>query len=631
MNNGAYVDQSRQKRKGGLDSFTNWAQSDAQKNGTQLSGGSNYGDSRGVHRAYKSDGNLPNHQYQPQSTMLELQQRIIKARETNLAFKKAVAQRIIVGLAQNDSRFTNQNESLSQPYQQTQQQSSPLQYSQGYPQIPLPSQSQQYNPQLQQPPQFLPHPSAQYPPQPYQSQFQPQFHGQYPQQMYQQPQPSSYSPSSSHPYEGGGGFQSQSHPYPYPSPSQYQSSSSPPPPLHPGVSMYPQQQFQQQQLQQQLYVTPTQQQQQQQQQLQPLSLQLDAIPETKSIQFPKQSDNNNNNNNNNTTNTTAASGELRNSSPSISTLINDSGLGSNLVNSNNSISNSSKLYGGKRYQDSALDEDRLNDILYSNPLQDSFISNSNNKNKNQYRDINKLTFDNISNEIEDDVERQIRKDKKKAAKSSQIQQKLQLQSESNKKPTPEKLNALKDEMSLLFQENLKILNEPIKIDVINKNTNIKLKYDSKRKDARTRIENLLAKTSKNDDEFRLPRWRHVAQGRLNPPPHTLIRPIEIFIAVGWMIVAFIAAPKVAISKRRNASKATDIEDRAATLNLYHEACCAWIGKIVRIPLASMQQDKTLDFNLSSPEFTKAKRTKKIEDLLQKKLMQIKVRARAIVQ
>jgi hypothetical protein len=77
-----------------------------------------------------------------------------------------------------------------------------------------------------------------------------------------------------------------------------------------------------------------------------------------------------------------------------------------------------------------------------------------------------------------------------------------------------------------------------------------------------------------------------------------------------------------IKKRNLATKSANREDLSRTINLYSEACDAWLGKLVKVPLISLDQDPSLDFTL----------TEMVRLLpLKHRMLQLKVRVKTIVE
>lgn len=88
------------------------------------------------------------------------------------------------------------------------------------------------------------------------------------------------------------------------------------------------------------------------------------------------------------------------------------------------------------------------------------------------------------------------------------------------------------------------------------------------------------------------------------------------------IIALYIRPKLNIKKRNLVSKTANREDLSRTINLYSDACDAWLGKLIKVPLLSLDQDPSLDFTLI--EMVRLQP-------LKHRMLQLKVRVKTIVE
>lgn len=111
--------------------------------------------------------------------------------------------------------------------------------------------------------------------------------------------------------------------------------------------------------------------------------------------------------------------------------------------------------------------------------------------------------------------------------------------------------------------------------------------DPSRKEAtKKRIKALL---NRMDRVEKMPLWRHLLAGRRDPPQEAILKGLELFRVIAWAIVVVYVRPRLAIHKRKLAARDKDRKDLQQTLNLYLDETCQWIGKLVRVPIESLEQ------------------------------------------
>jgi hypothetical protein len=141
---------------------------------------------------------------------------------------------------------------------------------------------------------------------------------------------------------------------------------------------------------------------------------------------------------------------------------------------------------------------------------------------------------------------------------------------------------------------------------------------------RMKLRELLALKLLDGDTVRLPMWKHKLNGEFDPPDAHVFKGKLLFqVIVKSMIVMFIH-PMFVVKRRRLDMRDRERIDLAHTMTLYADATKAWLGKCVKAPLATLEQDATLDFE---PRPYPLEETQ----MFQHRMMQLKVRIKCIMQ
>lgn len=134
------------------------------------------------------------------------------------------------------------------------------------------------------------------------------------------------------------------------------------------------------------------------------------------------------------------------------------------------------------------------------------------------------------------------------------------------------------------------------------------------------IESLLQNKGNQRIEI-LPRWKHLhLYNNANPNPATVLRPYRLFRVIAWAIAYIITGPLLGRFKRRLKHRERDRRELKRTIDLFVENVDDWIGKSVQLPLSTIVQDASLDFDPKDTYGT-----------LRARMLQLKVRIRAIIQ
>lgn len=132
------------------------------------------------------------------------------------------------------------------------------------------------------------------------------------------------------------------------------------------------------------------------------------------------------------------------------------------------------------------------------------------------------------------------------------------------------------------------------------------------------IESLLQSKPNNAMEI-LPRWKHLyLYNNPNPALSTVMKPYRLFRVVAWAVAYIVTGPLLAVYKRKEKSRERARRDFKRSLELFVETVDDWMGRATQLPLASIVQDSTIDFDSK-------------ESSNRAGLVQLKVRLRAVVQ
>lgn len=139
-----------------------------------------------------------------------------------------------------------------------------------------------------------------------------------------------------------------------------------------------------------------------------------------------------------------------------------------------------------------------------------------------------------------------------------------------------------------------------------------------REEAKNRIRKLMKRAEKHFQ--RMPRWRHKLKGVNDPPKEALLQGKALFRVIAQAIISMFIRPQLAIRKRRTRFKAEESRDLEKDINAFSEYLSGHIGKIIKTPMSSVEQDTTLDLDIRGLR----------GDSLRQRVMQVKVRVKGIV-
>ena len=146
-------------------------------------------------------------------------------------------------------------------------------------------------------------------------------------------------------------------------------------------------------------------------------------------------------------------------------------------------------------------------------------------------------------------------------------------------------------MAESVESNDKVLNE--RTIMANKKKADETAERRKRKEAKDLIQGLL----RNKKAYKMPRWRHMVKGNRTPTPDVLMKGISLFRMAGRLVLYMIAKPWLAVKKKREETKAKQMTMLNKTIMMYTDSTNDWLGRLVKVPLASIVRSPSL--NLAS--------------------------------
>jgi hypothetical protein len=152
----------------------------------------------------------------------------------------------------------------------------------------------------------------------------------------------------------------------------------------------------------------------------------------------------------------------------------------------------------------------------------------------------------------------------------------------------------------------KYLEDLDKLHQTAKNTNDKSRRKAKLKEEnkkdREKIQSLLSnqKHIESVDSMAKPLWRHKLLGNHTPPKATIISGRKLFRVIAWSVVVMIISPLNLVYQRKKKKAESSRRELDKSLRIMLESFAEWMGKVVQLPLVSIVQDSTLNFDFSEP-------------------------------
>ena len=147
----------------------------------------------------------------------------------------------------------------------------------------------------------------------------------------------------------------------------------------------------------------------------------------------------------------------------------------------------------------------------------------------------------------------------------------------------------------------------------------------KRKEAKDKVRSWLMKYERDHQALKIPLWRHKLRGSVAPPPDMILRGKSLWRVLTRALILIYIRPFLHILNRKKATRLQEREFLERTLLLYAASCDHWMGKLVRIPLLSLDTEDLLDFDFH-PRYT----LKMFNYSNTRRVLQLKVRIQSIV-
>ena len=185
----------------------------------------------------------------------------------------------------------------------------------------------------------------------------------------------------------------------------------------------------------------------------------------------------------------------------------------------------------------------------------------------------------------------------------------------------EDLKLFLTQLQAMIQENSALLVHPDELkESVTQELDEEQVHDKRK---RNYLKEMLKNQISNRKQFAMPMWRHIAAGNPNPPPELVMKGISLFKCAANIIIAFVVRPRLSVRNKQAKIRQAETQSLMKSLKLYIDPTTNWLGKVVKIPLQTIVQDKTIDFS-------KAFDINKSSYQRNTSVTQLKVRLRAII-
>jgi hypothetical protein len=149
------------------------------------------------------------------------------------------------------------------------------------------------------------------------------------------------------------------------------------------------------------------------------------------------------------------------------------------------------------------------------------------------------------------------------------------------------LQKIRDHMAAMIDDNRDIMDQAASSSEAGAGDLEELQQREKkrRQEMKSKINSLLSK----GDTYRMPLWRHRLAGTRNPLPESVMRGKQLFRMAARLVLHFYVQPQLRVQQRRQGRKNADLDALMKNLILFLEACGTWLGKAVKLPVASILQ------------------------------------------
>lgn len=149
------------------------------------------------------------------------------------------------------------------------------------------------------------------------------------------------------------------------------------------------------------------------------------------------------------------------------------------------------------------------------------------------------------------------------------------------------LQKIRDHMAVMIEDNRDVMTQVAKSAAAGAGDieEIQLQEKRRRQEMKSKIHNLLSR----GDTYRMPLWRHRLAGERDPPSERVMRGKQLFRVAARLVLYFFAQPRARVRSRRLGRRNADSDALLKNLILFLEACGLWIGKAIKVPVASVVQ------------------------------------------
>lgn len=155
-----------------------------------------------------------------------------------------------------------------------------------------------------------------------------------------------------------------------------------------------------------------------------------------------------------------------------------------------------------------------------------------------------------------------------------------------------RLNNLNENLNQLVQDNKKAI-ENDKTKLLPKAKQQQQEKKNANYQARQDIESLL---KKKGQMTKMPLWRHRLQGNMNPPRESIMGGKSLFRAIAYSVIGMLIGPAHTVFLRKAEKKESNTKEFSKTLQIVTEGIEDWMSKFVQLPLASIINDDSVDFD-----------------------------------
>ena len=151
------------------------------------------------------------------------------------------------------------------------------------------------------------------------------------------------------------------------------------------------------------------------------------------------------------------------------------------------------------------------------------------------------------------------------------------------------LEKIRDHMVLMIEDNRALMQHVTRSTVALGDADaeeIRREEQIRRQEMKSKIHNLL---SRNNDTYRMPLWRHRLAGEKSPSPDAVMKGQQLFRMAALLVLYFYVKPRMSVHKRKQSRKNAEAESLLKNIMLFLDACGGWVGKAVKVPLASIVQ------------------------------------------